>query len=111
MTAGRDAPPPGSVCLIAKSHVREPFELTGTVRRAFWDAVDRVAAALAARLEPKPVKLNYEIHGNTIPHLHLHFFPRTAGDRFEGRPIDGRESVRRSDEELEAVRHALRGLA
>ena len=111
VTAGHEAPLPGYVCLIAKRHVREPFELPDAERRAFWDAVDRVAAALAARLEPKPVKLNYEIHGNTIPHLHLHLFPRTAGDRFEGRPIDGRESVPRSDEELEAVRRALRGLA
>ena len=56
------------------------------------------------------MKLNYEIHGNTIPYLHLHLFPRTAGDRFEGRPIDGRESVPRSDEELEAVRSALAAL-
>ena len=34
------------------------------------------------------VKLNYEIHGNTIPHLHVHLFPRFPGDSFEGRPID-----------------------
>ncbi|MGB6535125.1 MAG: hypothetical protein WBF58_04100 [Xanthobacteraceae bacterium] len=32
--------------------------------------------------------MNYEIHGNTIPHLHLHIFPRYRGDPFEGRPID-----------------------
>jgi diadenosine tetraphosphate (Ap4A) HIT family hydrolase len=37
------------------------------------------------------VKLNWEIHGNTIPHLHAHLFPRYVGDRFEGRPIDARE--------------------
>jgi diadenosine tetraphosphate (Ap4A) HIT family hydrolase len=34
------------------------------------------------------VKLNYEIHGNTLPHLHMHFFPRYAGDQFEGRAIE-----------------------
>jgi diadenosine tetraphosphate (Ap4A) HIT family hydrolase len=34
------------------------------------------------------VKMNYEIHGNSLPHLHMHFFPRYRGDRFEGKPID-----------------------
>jgi diadenosine tetraphosphate (Ap4A) HIT family hydrolase len=23
----------------------------------------------------RPVKLNYEIHGNTLPHLHMHLSP------------------------------------
>jgi diadenosine tetraphosphate (Ap4A) HIT family hydrolase len=32
--------------------------------------------------------LNYEIHGNSLPHLHMHFFPRYRGDQFEGQPID-----------------------
>ncbi len=34
------------------------------------------------------VKLNYEVHGNSIPHLHMHFFPRYPGDPFEGGPIN-----------------------
>jgi diadenosine tetraphosphate (Ap4A) HIT family hydrolase len=37
--------------------------------------------------------MNYEIHGNSIPHLHMHFFPRYRGDHFEGRPIDPRMVV------------------
>ena len=36
------------------------------------------------------IKMNYEVHGNTIPHLHMHFFPRYVGDPFENRPIDPR---------------------
>ena len=36
------------------------------------------------------VKLIYEIHGNTIPHLHVHLFPRYKGDLFENRPINPR---------------------
>ncbi len=31
-----------------------------------------------------PVKMNYEIHGNTIPHLHMHLFPRTPDDPYVG---------------------------
>jgi diadenosine tetraphosphate (Ap4A) HIT family hydrolase len=49
-----------------------------------------VAAAVDELVQPS--KMNYEIHGNTIPHLHLHLFPRFAGDPFEGRPIDGRNT-------------------
>ena len=36
-------------------------------------------------------KLNYEVHGNTIEHLHMHFYPRRAGDVFQGRPISPKE--------------------
>jgi diadenosine tetraphosphate (Ap4A) HIT family hydrolase len=36
------------------------------------------------------VKLNYEIRGNTIPHLHVHLFPRYKGDLFENGPINPR---------------------
>ena len=34
------------------------------------------------------VKLNYEIYGKTISHLHVHLYPRHRGDPFEGRPIN-----------------------
>jgi diadenosine tetraphosphate (Ap4A) HIT family hydrolase len=33
-------------------------------------------------------KINYEIHGNTAPHLHLHLFPRHLDDPFAGVSID-----------------------
>jgi diadenosine tetraphosphate (Ap4A) HIT family hydrolase len=91
------APVPGYVVVVAKRHVREPFELPASERREFWDAVDLVAEAIQAGLRPD--KLNYEIHGNTIPHLHLHLFPRWSGDRFSGRPIDLAETEPRSAED------------
>lgn len=37
------------------------------------------------------VKINYEIHGNTIPHLHVHPYPRFCDDPFPGQPVDYRE--------------------
>ena len=109
MTLPPTTPLPGYVCLVAKRHVREPFQLPDSERRAFWDDVDRVASALHASLRPE--KLNYEIHGNTIPHLHLHLFPRWKGDRFEGRPIDGRDAIQRTKDDHFAVLQALRHLA
>ena len=102
-------PLPGYVCLVAKRHVREPFELPDSERRAFWDDVDCVASALHASLRPE--KPSYEIHGNTIPHLHLHLFPRWSGDRFDGRPIDGRDAIQRTNDDRAAVLEALRHLA
>lgn len=39
------------------------------------------------------VKINYEVHGNSIPHLHMHFFPRYVGDQFEGGPIHPKLTV------------------
>src|SRR5437773_5745918 len=88
VTAARDAPLPGYVCLVSKIHVVEPFELRGSDRAAFWDEVSTVAEAVQ-RAVGSP-KLNYEIHGNTIPHLHLHLYPRYVGDPYEGRAIDPR---------------------
>lgn len=36
------------------------------------------------------VKINYEIHGNSLPHLHVHLFPRYLDDNFPSAPIDYR---------------------
>lgn len=102
-------PLPGYVCLVAKRHVVEPFELPLDERMSFWEDTNRVAAALDRTLSP--VKLNYEIHGNTVPHLHVHLFPRQRGDAFEGRPIDGREARRRTDGEVATLRRVLGELA
>ncbi len=98
-------PLPRYVCLVARRHAVEPFELPVAERSAFWEDVNRVAAALNRGL--RPVKLNYEIHGNTLPHLHLHVFPRQPGDRFEGRPINGAEALPRGSEDVAAILAAL----
>jgi len=58
--------------------------------------------------ELRPVKMNYEIHGNTIPHLHLHLYPRTAEDPFVGQPIDGAARLLvRSPEDLERLHRVI----
>lgn len=76
----------GYVCLVSKIHAVELHHLNNAAGAAFMRDARRVSAALAA--STGAVKLNYEIHGNTLPHLHMHFFPRYRGDQFEGRPID-----------------------
>ncbi len=76
---------PGYACVVARRHVEEPFHLPDDDMVAFWRESMAVARALNSLLEPR--KMNYEIHGNSIPHLHLHLYPRFPGDPFEGRPI------------------------
>jgi diadenosine tetraphosphate (Ap4A) HIT family hydrolase len=106
VTAAPSAPLPGYVCVVAKRHVAEPFELDEPEFTDFWTESMWVAAALNDLVQPS--KMNYEIHGNTIPHLHLHLFPSFAGDPFEGRPIDGRiTAFDRSPEDIARLRAAI----
>lgn len=83
-----DAPMRGYVFVVARRHAIELHDLTDQEGAAFMRDVRRVTRALASAVQP--VKLNVEQHGNTIPHLHLHVFPRYRGDPFEGRAIDPR---------------------
>jgi diadenosine tetraphosphate (Ap4A) HIT family hydrolase len=83
------APMTGYACLVSKIHAVELYDLAEPQAEAFMRDTRRVSAALAEATGA--VKLNYEIHGNTLPHLHLHLFPRYPGDLFEGGPIDPRE--------------------
>ncbi|MDP8932086.1 MAG: HIT family protein [Actinomycetota bacterium] len=107
VTAPPTAPLPAYCCVVAKRHVVEPFELPDDECSAFFSDAMRVARALVEEFQP--VKLNYEIHGNTIPHLHLHLFPRFVGDPFEGGPIDPkRAQFTRSQAELQRLADAIR---
>ncbi len=86
LTMPEAAPLVGYVCLVSRRHVVELHDLTRSEAACFMRDARRVSAAVAA--VTAAIKLNYEIHGNTLPHLHMHFFPRYVGDPFEGRPID-----------------------
>jgi len=86
LTAGEDAPMKGYCCLVLQRHAVELFDLGPEEAAAFMRDVQRVARAVHDITGA--VKLNYEIHGNTIPHLHMHLYPRYVGDPFEGKPID-----------------------
>jgi len=108
ITAPEATPLPGSLCLVAKRHVREPFELPEDERGQFWADIDMVAKAVSEQLQPS--KINYEIHGNTLDHLHLHLYPRSPGDRFEGMPIDGASRHSRSTEDLARLRELVASL-
>ena len=105
---GPDDPMRGYVCLVFGRHAVELHDLTDAEGTAFMRDIRTVSAAIAAIVHP--VKMNYEIHGNTAPHLHVHFFPRQIGDQFEGRPIDPRGAPRPAyaPGEFERFRERLR---
>src|SRR5438105_3806229 len=106
VTAEEEASLPGYVCVVSKHHVVEPFELPAPELDAFWREAMLVARAVHRLLAP--AKLNYEIHGNTIPHLHMHVYPRFRGDPYESGPIDPRRtSFRRSAGELARLGEAI----
>jgi diadenosine tetraphosphate (Ap4A) HIT family hydrolase len=91
VTAGPDSPVAGYACLVFKRHAVELHDLSETEGPAFMRDMQRLSQAVA--VTTNAVKLNYEIHGNTLPHLHVHYFPRYRGDVFENRPIDPRSVV------------------
>jgi diadenosine tetraphosphate (Ap4A) HIT family hydrolase len=79
---------PGTCALFLRRHAVELHDLSPDEAAAFIRDVQRVSRALMEATGA--VKMNYEVHGNTIPHLHMHFFPRYAGDPFENAPINPR---------------------
>ena len=78
----------GYVCLVSRIHAVELHDLNEAQSAAFMRDARRVSRAVAEATGA--LKLNYEIHGNTLPHLHMHVFPRHRGDLFEGRAIEPR---------------------
>jgi diadenosine tetraphosphate (Ap4A) HIT family hydrolase len=89
LTSGDDVGVKGYCCLVHRRHAVELHDLSDAEGAAFMRDIQRISAALAK--VTGAIKLNYEIHGNTLPHLHVHFFPRYPGDPFEGGPIDPRK--------------------
>jgi len=69
---------PGWTVLVLRQHATELYQLTREERAALMEEVSAVARALATAFEA--VKINYELLGNQIPHIHWHIVPRLAGD-------------------------------
>ena len=91
-------------------HVNEPYELAEEEATAYWRDVLKVARALGTFY--RPLKMNYETLGNTVPHLHTHLLPRFREDPSPGRPFpllpqDGTEPSS-SEEILASDAEALR---
>ena len=76
---------PGYTLLFTKRHVTELFHLERAVRNELMDEVSTVAAAIYGAFRPD--KINYELLGNMVAHMHWHLVPRFASDVLWPRPI------------------------
>ena len=86
----------GYTLFLAKQHKRELRELNVKRRMEFLREMSLVAEAVFRAF--KPAKLNYELLGNSEPHLHWHIIPRYRDDLRTQLPIWSIDStIRNSD--------------
>jgi len=87
----------GYTLFLCKDHVTELHDLPVKKRKMFLEEMSEVAEAVYHTV--KPDKLNYELLGNTEPHMHWHILPRYKNEDEFHRPIwivD--KNIRQSDE-------------
>ncbi len=76
---------PGYSFVFTKNHVTELFHLDLDTRNGVMAEVTMVAATLDRLF--RPAKINYELLGNMVPHMHWHIVPRFSDDPLWPRPI------------------------
>jgi diadenosine tetraphosphate (Ap4A) HIT family hydrolase len=74
-----------TIAVFRGRHVVEPTELDEREAALYGREVLRVGRAIEAAFSP--VKLNYDVLGNSVPHLHTHIVPRFADDPRPGWPF------------------------
>jgi len=73
------------VVVWARDHRVEPTQLDPEEAAVFWR--DVLAVGRAVESVHRPVKVNYLILGNAVPHLHAQVLPRHASDPAPGQPL------------------------
>jgi diadenosine tetraphosphate (Ap4A) HIT family hydrolase/predicted GNAT family N-acyltransferase len=76
----------GKCVVLSKKHYIELDEIPPQDLTAFMAEVQKITRSL--KEVSGAVKINLELHGNTVPHLHIHLFPRYLDDLFAGKAID-----------------------
>jgi diadenosine tetraphosphate (Ap4A) HIT family hydrolase len=95
----------GYTFVVSKNHVTELFQLDVGTRGAIIEEVNGVASALYMLFQPD--KINYELLGNMVPHMHWHLIPRFATDSLWPRPIWSEphsEQILTADEYAQRIR-------
>jgi diadenosine tetraphosphate (Ap4A) HIT family hydrolase len=76
---------PGWTVLLFKRHATELFHLAPTERIQLMEEVSRLAKVLAETFQAS--KMNYELLGNELPHIHWHLIPRLPNDPAPLEPV------------------------
>jgi len=74
-----------SIVIWRGRHVAEPTELTDDESSRYWRELLTVGRAIEQVM--CPVKMNYNLLGNALPHLHAHVVPRYEDDPRPGWPF------------------------
>ncbi len=75
----------GYTLFLCKQHVSELHYLEQSVKMHFLEEMSLVAQAVFECFTP--LKLNYELLGNSEPHLHWHLFPRQSNEAMLRSPV------------------------
>ena len=75
----------GYCVLVSRRHATELSQLPERERAAFLEEMCLLARAIEGAFAPH--KMNYELLGNQVPHLHWHLFPRSATDPDPQKPV------------------------
>jgi len=75
----------GYCILVARTHATELSQLPDAERVAYFNEMCLLARAIEKSFHPR--KLNYELLGNQVPHLHWHLFPRYDHDPDALKPV------------------------
>jgi diadenosine tetraphosphate (Ap4A) HIT family hydrolase len=99
---------PGWTIVVFKRHATELFHLAPTERIQLMEEVNLVAKTLGQVFDAK--KINYELLGNQLPHIHWHIIPRLANDPAPREPVwrVQHEPVRLALPDLQQQIHRIR---
>jgi len=110
VTLNRDQFFPGYTLLFTKNHVTELFHLERDARIGLMEEVSRVAKVIYEVFSP--AKINYELLGNMVPHIHWHIVPRFASEPLWPRPIwaEPHDELLLASDEYERRIEKIRGM-
>ncbi|MFD4943579.1 HIT family protein [Streptomyces sp. NPDC058409] len=106
-----------AIVIFTARHIAEPTELSDEEAAAFWRDTLNLGRALEQHYQP--VKMNYLLLGNVIPHAHWHLVPRREAtqDPAPGGPVPfalldhGRQDEALLQSDATALRRMLEGTA
>jgi diadenosine tetraphosphate (Ap4A) HIT family hydrolase len=109
-----DVRQPGYTIVVWRGrHVSDPTELSADEASGYFSEVLRVGRAIEQHY--RPIKMNFEMLGNSLPHLHTHVIPRYLDDGAPGTPAllmrtDMDRTKRRPEADVAREANALRAI-